>query len=176
MDYGSVVQSPILSPIFSFSSHHIYAIMFYLLLKVGEYMKRDCSTCFHARNDDCSQFTCIGYKPVGSVDIDVIQTAAKAHDIRNHGQNKHGSRRFAEAEEHFTSANKPERDIRQGRTLWYKHKRTGDICSGIVETVRINSFDFRFNNRIVQLPYSAINNRLFYTKEEAKRYGQTEAK
>ena len=143
-------------------------------LKGGNLILRDCDHCFHDRSHDCSRLTCIGFKPVGSIDIEVIETAAKAHDNRNHGQSRYGSRRTQEAEARYHNAQASKRFIEQGRTLWYKHKRTGDICSGVVEEARPNEFLFRFGNRAVYLAYDVINSRLFYTKDEARRYGRTE--
>ena len=142
-----------------------------LISKGFNLMKHDCDHCFYDRNGDCSRLSCIGYRYVGDIDTEVLISAAASHDARNHGQNRHGSRRMREAEDRYQSANASTRCIEQGRTLWFKHKRTGDICCGVVEVVKPHEFLFRFGNSGVYLTYDVINSRLFYTKDEARRFG-----
>lgn len=132
---------------------------------------RDCDHCFHDRSGDCSRLTCIGFQYVGDIDTDALKSAAEAHDARNHGQNRHGSRRSQEASERVRASNQ-DRVIVRGKTLWYKDRNTGDICCGSVDEAGVDYFRFRFGNRLAVLPYDAINNRLFYTRDEARRYGK----
>lgn len=65
---------------------------------------RDCDHCFHDRNGDCARLSCIGYKPVGFVDTEVLKNAAEKLDKDRHPRNKHSSRLFAESEERVKAA------------------------------------------------------------------------
>ena len=65
---------------------------------------RDCDHCFHDRNGDCSRLSCIGYKPVGSVDVEVLKNASERLDKDRHPRSKHSSRLFAESEERVKAA------------------------------------------------------------------------
>ena len=65
---------------------------------------RDCDHCFHDRNGDCSRLSCIGFKPVGSIDAEVLKNAADSIDKGRHPRSKHSSRLFAESEERVKAA------------------------------------------------------------------------
>lgn len=65
---------------------------------------RDCDHCFHGRNEDCSRLTCIGFKSVGSIDVEVLKSAAEGIDKGRHPRNKQSSRLFAESEERVKAA------------------------------------------------------------------------
>lgn len=65
---------------------------------------RDCDHCFHDRNRNCSRLTCIGFKPVGSIDVEVLKSAAEGIDKGRHPRSKQSSRLFAESEERVKAA------------------------------------------------------------------------
>lgn len=65
---------------------------------------KDCDHCFHYRNQSCSGITCIGYKPVGSIDVDILKSASERLDQGRHARSKYSSRLFAESEERVKAA------------------------------------------------------------------------
>lgn len=158
---------------------------------------RDCENCKLARNGDCAQLDCQGFVPLPRLtdeDREIYKNAAERLDWDRHPQNRHGSRRTAEAEERVKAAQnnptpKPEpksvskpkqksKDkpkhptIEIGKPLFYKNKFTGHIQSGIVIAKSWHEFSFVFDNRIVVLPYKVIGTRLFLSAKEAEAKGK----
>jgi len=120
----------------------------------------------------------LGFKHVGYIDVETLQNAAKRVDADRHPQSKHGSRRAAEAAERVKHARLPEHSassatLKRGTTLWYKHKRTGELCKGEVVSVGTDNFLFRFGTQSVWLNRRVIGSRLFRTKEAARLHAPT---
>lgn len=140
---------------------------------------RDCDHCQLMRNGDCAGLDCHGFKPVGYIDSDILKNAADRVDADRHNRSRYSSRRVQESEERirktkqFDSANliSPSSKLTKGQILWYKNKFTGEICSGVIRAVGTDHMRFRFQDREVWLDYSVVNTRLFYTREDAERYG-----
>lgn len=158
---------------------------------------RDCENCKLARNGDCAQLDCQGFVLLPRLtdeDRAIYKNAAERLDWDRHPQNRHGSRRTAEAEERVKAAknnpapqpeskpaSKPKRKskdkpkhptIEIGKPLFYKNRFTGRIQSGIVTAKSWHKFSFVFDNRIVVLPYKVIGTRLFLSAKEAEAKGK----
>ena len=68
---------------------------------------RDCENCKLAKNGDCAQLDCQGFVPLLKLtdeDRAIYKNAAERLDWDRHPQNRHGSRRTAEAEERIREA------------------------------------------------------------------------
>ena len=143
----------------------------------------DCNTCFY-RNDDeaCSKLSCIGYRPSGYADNDVIKAAARAHDLRQHASNKHSGREVQYAAQRVHDARQFEFDsgnlnlnrhrLKPGDKLWYRNKFTGEVENGVIIHTTDHEFSFRFHSRTVRLGYSLVGERLFLTEDEARRFSR----
>lgn len=137
-------------------------------------MSISCDDCQHKANNTCTALfssPCDDFRQIPYIDPDIITSAVESHDHRMHKGNRYSSRNVQKSEENFHKANAPKRVIEQGCTLFYKNKYTGDICSGTVVYVSPTVIRFRFDNREANVNHTFINQRLFYTPEEAKRYG-----
>ena len=69
---------------------------------------RDCDHCQLMRNETCSGFTCLGFKPVGYIDVEALKNAAERLDNSRRSRSKHSSRRVQEAAERVKHARLPE--------------------------------------------------------------------
>lgn len=131
---------------------------------------RDCKHCQRIRNGTCAGLECQGFIYTGEIDIDVLKAAEERAKNSRPSGSPYGSSKVAAAAERVKEAEaiKKRQCIEVGRTLWYKNKTTGEICSGVVLSVEINQFLFRFGSHRAWLDYSdVIDKRLFYTKDEA---------
>ena len=138
---------------------------------------RDCDHCQLMRNNTCGGLECHGFKPVGSIDPEILKNAADRVDADRHNRSKHSSRRVQDAEERIRKARQFDSNTFRtrpvkGQVLWYKNKLTGELQSGVVRAVGTDHMRFRFQNKEVWLDYSVLNERLFFTREDAERYGK----
>ena len=152
---------------------------------------RDCEHCKRRKVDSCGQLECQGFIPIPVItdeDKEIYKNAAKSLDYGRHPQNKHGSRRVAEAEDRIKQANsiqKPEKNkqfesepvrktftVEPGMVLFFKNRFTGAIESGVVTARGWRHFVFRYNDKAVKLPYKCVGERLFTSTAEAKAKGK----
>lgn len=148
----------------------------------GVLFMRDCDHCQLMRNNTCGGLECHGFKPVGSIDPEILKNAADHVDADRHNRSKHSSRRVQDAEERIRNArnlnsqtSKPsilERKVVKGQVLWYKDKHTGLVRSGVVRAAGTEHMLYRYGDREVWLDYNVIGVRLFLTAEDAERYGK----
>ena len=59
--------------------------------------------------------------------------------------------------------------VKLGQKLFYKEKKTGIIKYGTIVGISKRQFLFRFDSHVVWLNNEVINNRLFYTQQEAQK-------
>ena len=147
---------------------------------------RDCVNCKNMRNETCGGLQCQGYEPIPPMtaeDKEIWKNAAIRVDNDRHPRNKHSSRKVQEAEARFKEANKPnliskatkprkQRNVHKGVTLYYKNRFNGKLCIGTVMSAGDHWFTFKFGDRTECLDYSALNTRLFFTPEDARKYGK----
>lgn len=153
-----------------------------------------CDICTSKKNGNCKGFPDQTCKDAEKNDLEILRNATDRLDGSRHKMNKYGSRSVEKREQKIKEAvglpkppkEKPKSEakpspervkrwIEAGRVLFYKNKYTGEIESGVVTTVTMKYIWFRFGTRTVRIDHTYIDNRLFYTAEEAKRYGRTQA-
>lgn len=167
-----------LKPVLCSNPFSFLSLPFSFLICYTHSIMRDCDHCQLMRNETCSGFTCLGFKPVGYIDVEVLKNAADRLDNSRRSRSKHSSRRVQEAAERVKHARLPEHQassasLERGMTLWYKHKRTGELCHGRVVSVGTERFLFQYGTDSVWLDLNVIGSRLFHTKEDARRWGRT---
>ena len=62
--------------------------------------------------------------------------------------------------------------LRVGQRLYYRNKHTGRIEMGYVMSIQARRFQFHFDMQNRWLPESLLCKRLFFTKEDAARFGR----
>lgn len=105
-------------------------------------------------------------------DREIWQAAKEAQDIRT---GKIRRKKLYGRSYENTAYIKPvmrNRYVKVGRILYYKHRKTGEICHGTVMSISGKNFVFQFGGRATELPLTIVGQRLFYTEGEAKRHGK----
>ena len=111
---------------------------------------------------------------ISEEDRAIWRAAKEAQDVRT-GKARPGLRRSPKPQPcQYGDKRLKNRYIKRGRVLYYKDLKTGEICHGTVIAVSRQSFTFRFgNNRTAVVPLGIVDDRLFYTAEEARRFGRS---
>ena len=109
---------------------------------------------------------------LSDTDREIWRAAKETQDIRT------GKIRSGKAKSHsyentaYINPKTRNRYVKVGRILYYKNKRTGEICQGSVMSISGKNFVFQFGGRSRELPLEIVGHRLFYTEGEAKKYGK----
>ena len=105
-------------------------------------------------------------------DREIWQAAKEAQDIRTGKIRRKNVKGHSYENTAYINPVMRNRYVKVGRILYYKHRKTGEICHGTVTSISGKNFVFQFGGRATELPLTIVGQRLFYTEGEAKRHGK----
>lgn len=127
-----------------------------------------CDICQKRANGSCSQLsndTCSDFRIIPEYDRAILASATVSHDHYLRGTARQSDLNLMNA----TEGSDYYKNISVDQKLYYRNKYTGEIEYGIVRRIEEHQFEFEFSGRIVKLGYSAINTRLFLSRNDVIR-------
>ena len=113
------------------------------------------------------------YRGISDEDREIQRAARQAQDARTGKVRRTMPRKHKDDNLPLTNPRLKDRYLKKGRILYYKNKNSGEICEGVVLEVTQYEIVFKFGERVRRVPIGFINDRLFYTRIEAQRFGRS---